>query len=328
MRLILLLTLITALASCDTKTEWQYNKGAAHGTTYSIIYNSPVDMHNKIIDVMTQTDNSLSTYIPTSTISKINLNYPDVELDTLFIEVFDKGKEISEKTQGYFDMTVAPLINIWGFGYESSDNNLLGAIDTILNYVGYDKIERKGNKIVKKHSSVKLDASAIAKGYSVDRVARYLESKKIENYMVEIGGEVRVAGKNPKQQTWRIGIDKPKDSPIISQNRQLESILHLTHGALATSGNYRQYYIKDGKKYAHIVNPKTGYPEQHDLLSVTVWTPDCLTADAYATAFMAMGYNRAREIVDQTDSMEALFIVDLQGNTKVHITKGIEQFMK
>ncbi|HOG19415.1 MAG TPA: FAD:protein FMN transferase [Salinivirgaceae bacterium] len=330
MRNIVVLILAITLLSCSQSREtWQHNKGMAHGTFYNITYLFKVDLQKDIEQIINQTDQSLSTFSPTSIISRLNNDEDTVVLDSLFIQVFDKGKEIWEATSGAFDMTVAPLVNAWGFGYDKGFEDPQKSIDSIMNFVGFEKISRSGTSIIKKHSGIKLDASAIAKGFSVDRVGQFLESQGVTRYMVEIGGEVRVKGSNPDNLKWKIGIDKPADSHIVSNDRELQTILHLNHGSIATSGNYRQFYIKDGKRYAHTIDPKTGYPVQQDLLSVTVWAPDCMTADAYATAFMVLGYEASLQIVDNTDSLEAYFIV---GNNAqqydVFYTKGIEAMLK
>ncbi len=330
MKNIVVLVLMIILSGCSQSDEtWQRNKGMAHGTFYNITYLFKDDLQNEIQQIINQTDKSLSTFSPNSIISRLNNDEDSVILDSLFIQVFDKGKEVWEATSGAFDMTVAPLVNAWGFGYDKGFEDPQESIDSIMNFVGFEKVSRSGSSIVKKHSGIKLDASAIAKGFSVDRIGQFLESQGITRYMVEIGGEVRVKGSNPDSLRWKIGIDKPTDSHVVNNDRELQAILHLNYGSIATSGNYRQFYIKDGKRYAHTINPKTGYPVQQDLLSVTVWAPDCMTADAYATAFMVLGYEASLRIVESTDSLEAYFIVGEKSQEyEVFYTNGIEAMLQ
>lgn len=315
-------------AGCSNQPQWQHDKGRAHGTFYSIIYQSPINLKNEIEAVMKSVDNSMSTFKPESTISRLNKGETDVELDSLFITVFDKAKEVWRNTEGAFDMTVAPLVNAWGFGYAPESNVSAGEIDSLLTIVGFEKVERAGNRLVVKKAGIKLDASAIAKGYSVDLVSQFLESKGIENYMVEIGGEVRVKGKNPKNSPWRIGIESPTESAAVSPDRDLQMIILIENGAIATSGNYRQFYYKDGKKFAHTIDPRTGYPVQHNLLSVSVYAPDCMTADAYATAFMVLGLEKSILIVNSIDSLEACFIYSLNDSLyHVEMTNGFKHLV-
>jgi thiamine biosynthesis lipoprotein len=325
----ILFSVLLVFGCNQSKKSWHFDKGMAHGTFYSITYQAEKNVQEEIEQVIKRTDQSLSTYQPTSVISRINSGDTLVVLDSLFIDVFDKGLEIWAATYGAFDMTVAPLVNAWGFGYEKGFISPQKSIDSIMVFVGFEKVKRIEKKIVKEYPGIKLDASAIAKGYSVDRVARFLESKGIANYMVEIGGEVRVKGTNPKESKWRIGIDKPYESPLVTEERDIQEVININHGSIATSGNYRQFYIKDGKKIAHTINPKTGYPVQHDLLSVTVWAPDCMTADAYATAFMVLGYQISRAIVEKTDSLEAYFIIAVdEEKYAIEFTEGIKSMLQ
>ena len=249
MRQIFLLLIIPVIFGCNrSKQVWNYDKGMAHGTFYSVTYQYSSNLQDEIEMVMKRTDQSLSTFQPTSVISRINSGDTLVQLDSLFIDVFDRGREIWAVTSGAFDMTVAPLVNAWGFGYEKGFTNPQKSIDSIMTFVGFEKIRREGKSLVKDHPGIKLDASAIAKGYSVDRVGRFLESKNIKNYMVEIGGEVRVRGINPKDKKWKIGVDKPVDNPVVTDDREIQDVLSLSYGAIATSGNYRQFYLKDGDR--------------------------------------------------------------------------------
>ncbi|HON18898.1 MAG TPA: FAD:protein FMN transferase [Salinivirgaceae bacterium] len=318
------------LVSCGKRptTQWQFNKGRAHGTFYSVAYEYSYDLQSSIDSVTSSIDQSLSTFLKESIISRINDGDTTVILDSQFIEVFDKAKIIWQNTYGAFDITVAPLVNAWGFGYAPEKSVSQQKIDSIKQWVGMEKVSRAGNRLILSQRGIKLDASAIAKGYSVDRVAHFFETKGINNYMVEIGGEVRVKGKNSHNKPWRIGIEAPIESTMISEQRELESIVNITGGAIATSGNYRQFYYKDGKKYAHTIDPKSGYPVQHQLLSATVYADDCMTADAYATAFMVLGLEKSYELATQLNGIEAYFIfTDSTNLIKTKMTTGFTRFL-
>ena len=235
---------------------------------------------------------------------------------------------ISETTDGSFDITVAPLVNAWGFGFTESINPSQEKIDSLLQIVGWQKIQLSNeNKIIKQDPRIMLDCSAIAKGYAVDVIAQLLKRKGIKNYMVDIGGEVDVAGVNPSGALWHIGISKPDDDPE-SRKQDLQTILAVTDIGIATSGNYRNFYYKDGVRYAHTIDPKTGHPVQHSILSSTVLAKDCMTADAYATSFMVMGLERAKVLVEQHSELEAYFIYsDEQGNYQTYMTKGMKKYV-
>lgn len=303
-----LVSVFFLMCSCTPKPK-QYirNQGGIFGTTYSFVYEHTENVETEIKAELDKFNKSLSTYDPTSIISRINKGETDVELDFFFIECFNKASEISQVTNGAFDMTVAPVVNAWGFGFDESTIADSSKIDSLMLFVGYEKIQITNNQIVKHHPETMLDASAIAKGYGVDVASELLESKGIVNYMVEIGGEVRARGINPKGVLWRIGIDKPIEDPTVS-HRELQAVVSLKNKSLATSGNYRQFYEKDGVKYSHTIDPKTGYPAKNQLLSTSVMTDDCMTADAFATAFMVMGINKSIELVESLDYLEAYFI--------------------
>lgn len=285
-------------------------EGYALGTSYHIKYENirNEDYTAAIDSLLNEFENSMSTFRPGSVISRLNTNDPAVVPDEVFIRCFEKGQEVSEITGGAFDMTVAPLVNAWGFGF--SDRNMLDSAEVkeMLAYVGYKKIRLENGKIVKDDPRVMLDASAIAKGQCVDCVCEFFEKKGIANYLVEIGGEVRAKGKRPGGEDWVIGIDKPVDNSD-ELNRELQATVNLHNKALATSGNYRRFYYSGGVRYSHTINPATGYPVNHGLLSASVLAKDCMTADAYATAFMVLGYEKSLKIVNETKGLEAYFII-------------------
>jgi len=318
------------LCACQpAKKDYQFNEGYIWGTIYHIIYDNPTgeDLHEDIVVKMNEFDHSLSTYKPNSTISRVNKNDSTVVLDPYFKTVFNRSLEISKVTDGAFDMTIAPLVNAWGFGFKNKLDPEDIPVDSLLQIVGFNKVKIINNQVIKDDPRIMFDASAIAKGYGVDVVADFLESKGISNYMVEIGGEIRVKGLSNKNRSWRVGIDRPIDDPTL-EKREIQGVLNLEEGALATSGNYRQFYIKDGKKYAHTIDPKLGYPVQHSLLSASVIASDCMTADAYATAFMVMGLEESIRIVENDPNLDAYFIyTDDDGKYKTYSTNKIKEMI-
>ena len=286
--------------------ETQHDEGSIFGTFYHITYQSTDNMQEGINAVLKQVDQSLSPFNKSSVITAINEN-TCMNTDSMFTEVFLLAQEVSEATNGAFDITVAPLVNLWGFGFKNIDNVNDTKVDSILPFIGYQKVRLVNGKIEKEAPQLMLDCSAIAKGYGVDAAGKYLESKGIKNYMVEIGGEIRVRGTNPQGELWRIGINTPKDDPTSTSN-EIEEIIQVPQLSMATSGNYRNYYEKDGKKFAHTIDPRTGYPIQHNILSSTVLAQDCATADAYATAFMVLGLEEAQKILNEKHDLMAFFI--------------------
>lgn len=326
----LVLIAIVLLTSCQNNSKkYYFDEGPIFGTFYHIVYEHTSDdnLHDEIMAKMVEFDLSLSTYKPQSVISKVNNNDSTVVLDEYFLEVMNRAEEISKATNGAFDMTVAPLVNAWGFGFKNKLDPEMIPVDSLLEVVGYTKVKLEGGKVLKSDPRIMFDASAIAKGYGVDVVADFLESKEINNYMVEIGGEIRAKGKNNKGRIWRVGIDKPIDDPSTA-SREIQDVIQLEDAALATSGNYRQFYIKDGKKYAHTIDPRLGYPVQHRVLSATVIAPDCMSADAYATSFMVMGLEKSMAIVENDSLLEAYFIyTDSVGNYQTYISKKIKDLI-
>jgi len=252
---------------------------------------------------------SLNVFNPNSIVSKVNRN-EEIELDDWFITVFNKAQEVSEKTGGVFDVTVAPFINLWGFGFEKADSVSPQIIDSIKTFVGYRKIRIEDRKVIKDDPRIILNFSAIAKGFACDVIAALFESEGVVNYMVEIGGEVAASGKNSRGLCWRVGIYTPEDDFSGMTNEIEETVALCGKKGLATSGNYRNYYIKEGKKYSHTIDPRTGYPSEweQDILSATIVASDCMTADAYATAFMAMGVEAACQMAETIPEIEYYII--------------------
>ncbi|MBQ2587629.1 MAG: FAD:protein FMN transferase [Prevotella sp.] len=314
--LILLIVGTVLIIRQQHNMPYQNNKGFIFGTTYNITYQHDKDLGKEILVALNQVDASLSPFNEKSIITKIN-NNESVKPDKMFVEVFELAKQISTETHGAFDITVAPMVNAWGFGFKSGTSPTKEVIDSIKEIVGFDKISLKNNKIVKQDPRTTLDCSAIAKGYGCDIVARLFRNKDIKNFMIEIGGEVVTSGISEKRIPWKIGVTKPTDDSL-STNQELQTILNITDMAMATSGNYRNFYYKNGKKYAHTIDPKTGYPVQHNILSATVLASDCATADAYATSFMVLGLDGAKKILEQHPELMAYFIYsDQKGHNAV-----------
>jgi thiamine biosynthesis lipoprotein len=323
----LLLAAVLFLTRCKpAQLEYKKIHGEIQGTTYNITYEYRItdDLQSEIEDVLRDFDMSLSTYEPASVISRINRNDPLVEADNLFIKVYNEARKVYEATGGAFDITVAPIVNAWGFGFTPGAEVDSSMIDSLIQYVGMDKITLSGSKIIKDDPHIMLDVNAIAQGYSVDVVAEFLDSKKVENYLVEIGGELKCKGKNPKGADWKIGIDRPVEGNMIA-GKELQAIVAIKTKSLATSGNYRKFYEKDGVKYAHSIDPSTGYPVLSRLLSATILADECITADAWATACMVMGLEKSKELLSSHPELEAYLVYsDEEGNYKVYATPGMK----
>jgi thiamine biosynthesis lipoprotein len=319
------------IISCNNQDQsnYIYFDGFTQGTTYHITYESTDSINYKddIEYLLAEFDSSLSTYNPTSVISKINRNESN-RTDYYLNTVLQKSKEVYEITDGAFDITVAPLVNAWGFGFKNKEEMTAEKVDSILQFVGFGKITFNDSVIEKKDPRVMIDMNAIAQGYSVDVVADFLENHGIINYLVEIGGEVKTKGINPNQKAWRIGIDKPVDNNFIP-GADLQAIIKLNNKSLATSGNYRKFYEENGVKYSHTIDPKTGYSVNHSLLSATVIAQDCITADAFATAFMVLGLGKSYDLVMSIDGLEAYFIYsDDEGDYQVKSTPAIKEIIE
>ena len=295
-------------------------QGQTMGTSYSVKYEDEQQRNFKpgidsLLEVFNQ---SVNHYLPDSEITRFNQGDSLLFALPYFYPVLKRSQEIVQATDSAFDPTVAPLVNAWGFGPEGGTLPDSLAVDSLLQWVGFDKISFDQTHVIKKQPHVQLNFSAVAKGYGVDVVADYLASRGLTNMMVEIGGEVVARGVNPQGEVWRIGIDNP-EAP-----GRMTAAIALHDQALATSGNYLNYYEKDGKKYAHTIDPRTGYPVQHSVLSASVIAADCMTADAYATAFMVVGLQKAKDILAADATLDAYIIYDDQGTLKTFTTSGIE----
>lgn len=303
-------------------------EGKAQGTTYHITY---FDSQNRnfqpeIEQILHEFDLSVSTYIPNSIISRINANQENVIVDKYFIACFNKAKEVWKKTNGAFDPTVYPLVNAWGFGPGKKQKIEKNKIDSILKFVGFQLIKLKGNKIIKKDPRVALDFNAFAQGYSVDVVSDFLNSKGISAYIVEIGGEVYAKGRIPDGKNWTIGIEKPIDNK--DSENPIKAIAKLENLAIATSGNYRRYTIENGVKYAHHIDPKTGYPTKNNLLSASIFAKECISSDANATGVLVLGLEKAKVFLEKHPELQAYLIYsDEQGNYQIYETPGLKEII-
>lgn len=307
----------------DGNIPFQANEGMIFGTVFHTKYQYEKDLQDEIISELQAVDNSLSMFNPNSCISRINRGDTD-EADSLLANVFQLAQAISKVTDGAFDVTVAPLVNAWGFGFKNDILPDSATIDSLMSFVGWEKVGMQEMHIRKEDARVIMDFSAIAKGYGADCVAKLMKQKGIENFMIEIGGEIVCGGKNQNGENWKIGINKPTDDPT-SANQELDKILNLTDCAMATSGNYRNFYVKDGKRIAHTIDPKSGYPVQHSILSSTVLAPSCAMADGFATSFMVMGLENAQHLLEQHPELQAYLIYEENGEHKAFYTKGLEK---
>lgn len=303
-------------------------EGYAQGTTYHITYfeKNNRSYQPEIEKILADFDQSVSTYVPTSIISRINANEKDVVVDRYFIACFNKAKEVWKNTNGAFDPTVFPLVNMWGWGPGKKEKIEKEKIDSVLKFVGFQLITLKGNRVIKKDPRVALDFNAFAQGYSVDVVADFLNSKGVTSYIVEIGGEVYAKGKKPDGDSWKIGIEKPIDNQ--DSVNPLKAIAKLENLAIATSGNYRKFIIVDGVKYAHHIDPKTGYPTKNNLLSASVFSSECISSDANATGILVMGLEKAKKFLKKHPELQVYLIYsDEKGNYQSYETSGIRSII-
>ncbi|MEN8186588.1 MAG: FAD:protein FMN transferase [Bacteroidota bacterium] len=307
-----IISLILLFFSCNKNDTEKVVKleGQALGTSFHITYldKNSRDFSKQIDSLIHAVNKSLSTYLVSSDISRINKGDSTVLVDEMFQEVFQKSDKIFRETEGAFDPTIGVLVNAWGFGPGGEIDNLDSLnIQKLMEFVGFDKVKIKEGKVVKDHIETYLDFNANAKGFAVDMIGRFFESKKIQNYLVEIGGEIRAKGKNASNNYWKVAIEKPN----FDGSRSFQTFLTLEDESIATSGNYRKFKTdkKTGKKYAHTIDTKTGYPTKSILLSASVIAKlDCADVDGYATALMAMGLGRSKFFLNDHTELKAFLI--------------------
>lgn len=326
--LILILGLVgVCLSGCAPEPTYYEVTGRLH-TPYHIKFQYTKSLEEEIDAQLDYFYHLFNAFDSTSVISRVNRGEP-VEVDTLFQKVFNRAQEVAALTDGAYDITCAPLINLWGFGFKDGDTVTAAAIDSVRAFIGYEKVHLEGNRVVKADPRVILNMSSIADGTVCDMIAAMFESKGIQNYMVEFGGEMRVKGLNPSGEAWRLGITKPTDDST-GLNQELQQIIRFPMPrGMATSGNYRNFYVKDGKKYAHTIDPIEGCPVQRDILSATIVAADGMTADACATAFMVLGSERAKRFYERMKGIDYYIIcADSTGQGfKVEYSPGFRQYL-
>lgn len=327
---LLFLFFLSACNSEEAAAVYTKIAGETMGTTYSVVYQSNTDYQASIDSLLVAFNNEVSTYIPNSVISTFNQSVKGIDLNQVgeyvhFLENLSQSREVTENTEGAFQPTLMPLINYWGFGYtEKRAVTQVDSVkvDSLMADVGLDLITVTKDSLRKAKPGVQLDFSAIAKGYGVDLIGAYLAGQGVENYFVEIGGEAIGKGLSPRGDAWRVGISVPKSEAGLGEYAE---VAPLNNQAVATSGNYRNYYEVEGEKYGHTINPYSGFPEKNNLLSASVFAKDCATADAYATAFMVMGFEKAKEKVEQMEDIEAYFIVGTsEGKMETQWSSGLD----
>jgi thiamine biosynthesis lipoprotein len=319
MKKTIFISMCIGFLACNPKIlAYKTLEGNAQGTTFKITFRDTIekDITVQIDSLFKVIDQSMSLWDSLSLISKINNNAIYDSLDFHFLKVFEASRLINQKSEGYFDVSVGPLVKAWGFSIKKGlpiPTSL--QIDSLNSIVGSDKFQLVEQKIRKEDPRNQIDFNAIAQGYTVDVISVFLEDLGCKDYLVEIGGELRAKGKNKEGKVWRVGIEKPQNE------RALEVVVNLENKSLATSGSYRKFFEKDGKKYSHAIDPKTGYPVTHSVLSMSVLANDCMTADAYATAFLVMGLEKAKRIAAK-ENLDFFAIYDENGKSKVFSTKG------
>jgi thiamine biosynthesis lipoprotein len=321
--------LILLQTVCFSLSDLIKIEGYTQGTTYHISYfdSEQRNLQPEIETILKDFDLSVSTYNPNSIITKINTNQPNVVVDQYFTVCFKKAKEVWKNTNGAFDPTVLPLVNAWGFGPGKKQKKPQQKIDSILRFTGFNLIELKGNRVVKKDPRVALDFNAFAQGYSVDVISDFLKSKGIISFIVEIGGEIFANGKKPNGDYWKAGIEEPYDNKEDANPNR--AIIKLYNSAIATSGNNRQYFIENGVKYAHHLDPKTGYPTKNNLLCASIIASNCISSDAYATGVLVMGLEKAKVFLKNHPELQAYLVYsDAKGQLQVYKTDKITAILE
>ena len=332
---LLLLPILFVSICCTSNTpSYQTIDGFAQGGTFHLVYQTSAtageyNIPDSVALYFKQIDKSLSGYDTTSLVSRINRG-ENPQLDQIFIECFNISKEVYENTDGAFDISAAPFFDLWGFGFGNKEEVSQQKIDSIMAFTGMDKLAIEldpttgASYLHKKDSRMKVNFNAIAQGYTCDYICSRLEQMGIENYLLEVGGEIFCKGNNAKGKPWSIGIDKPVDGNF-TPGQSIEAILEVSGKGLVTSGNYRKFYIVDGEKFSHTIDPRTGYPVKHNLLSATVMAPTAAKADAYATYLMVIGLEKGKEFIGQCEDMDALMVYGEDENLKIFATEGIKQ---
>lgn len=304
MMILLVVFLSVVMVSCKKTDNYRQINGVIWNTTYHITYNSDKDLSDSVINTLRKVEQSVSAFDTTSIVSRVNRN-EDVELDTIFRKVYEKSVEFNKITSGFFDPTVSPLINAWGFGYEKC-GEVVYEVDSLLEFVGISKSRVEDNRLLKEDARLTFNFSAIAKGFGSDEVANMFKRNDVVDFIVEIGGEVVAHGLSPRGGAWNVAIESPSTANL---KRESKLIVELDNKSMATSGDYRNYRMQSDKKYSHIVNPKTGLPNPTDIVSATIVADCCMDADAFATSCVVMGSESAKQMVENY-AIAAYFIFD------------------
>ena len=318
------LVCIVALVSCQPQEKKIVLQGLAQGSYYAITYfdEQGRNFQHEIDSIFRAVDMSVNLWVDSSIICQVNRN-EDVTLDQIFIDNFNIAQEAAQLSDGYFDPTISPIVAAWGFSNKHGDTITPQLVNSLKTLVDYRKVKIESGKVVKENQAIQLDFNAIAQGYTSDMIARFLENRGIKNYLVDTGGEIMAKGCKPNGQSWIVGIEKPAenwDSEQVVQTR-----IKLVDKGLVTSGSTRKYVERDGQRYSHCIDPKTGYPVEHNVLSVTVLAENSVWADALASICMVMGMERSLPIIERMDGVEAYYIfVDEQNELQVRATPGFE----
>ncbi len=308
---VILAGLLLLLPGGENKQYFR-NEGFVFGTVYTIQYEADKDYHDSLKAVMREVDEALSMFNPQSVLSRIN-NNEEVVTNADFEAVFRVSEEVSRLSDGAFDITVAPLVNAWGFGFENRQQMTKQVIDSLLELVDYASLRVMDHRLIKGDPRQRLDAGAVAKGFGCDKVAEWLKSKGVENMLVDIGGEMVASGLNSRGEKWAIGITKPIDD-VTGNKQELQDVIRTSSVAMATSGNYRNFYYDNGVRRSHTIDPRTGYPVHHSLLSATVTASSCMRADALATCCMVLGTDSALALINSLDDAEC-YLIEAKADT-------------
>ena len=326
-KILLLMIGLTVLASCGKQPKKMVLQGQAQGSYYAVTYYDSLgrNFQRDIDSIFHAVDVSVNLWVDTSVISKVNRN-EDVTLDAIFIDNFNIAQEAARLSDGYFDPTISPIVAAWGFSYKHGDSITPQLIDSLKALVDYHKVHIKDGKVVKENPAMTLDFNAVAQGYTSDMIAAFLDSRGIKNYLVDTGGEIMAKGGKPNGQPWIVGIEKPAES--MNSEQVVQTRLALRDKGLVTSGSTRKYVERDGKRYSHCIDPHTGYPVEHQALSVTVLAETSVWADALASICMVMGMQQSLPLIESMDGVEAYYIfVNEKGELETFATEGFRKLI-
>ncbi len=315
------------MASCGQQPKKMMMQGLAQGSYYAITYYDEQgrNFQRDIDSIFHAIDMSVNLWVDSSVISKVNRN-EEVVLDQIFIDNFNIAQQAAQLSDGYFDPTISPIVAAWGFSYKHGDSITPQLIDSLKLLVDYRKVRIEEGKVVKENPAMTLDFNAVAQGYTSDMIAAFLDSRGIKNYLVDTGGEIMAKGGKPNGQTWIVGIEKPAES--MNSEQVVQTRLALRDKGLVTSGSTRKYVERDGKRYSHCINPHTGYPVEHQVLSVTVLAETSVWADALASICMVMGMEQSLPLIEGMDDVEAYYIfVNEKGELETFATEGFRKLI-